>query len=534
MVEPGRHDEIQLLLETAIDAAKSKQITEARALLRQVLTAEPGNATAWLWMSAVLSDPLKREACLRKAVDLDPENAVARRGFGRARQAAANHLLLKGIEAAEQGDAVTAHKLLTDVVMRDEQNLDAWLWLSRVVDSADDREVCYENILTLDPENAIALDGLELLRQARAAAEERPWDEVAPDDGEAFVASTLAGDVLGEEYREKYTTEVPEPEPKPPPASDALWEKYGDPARCPYCTAETLPSSRVCPSCRSKLWIKYRPNQKRSTLLWILIALQILSALSLAALPFAAVLVVGTMVGAQYGIGGASDLIPAYLGLPSTASPGYIQAVQAMFPPVLFWVLFLPMVVGLVFVVGLYLRWRIMYYLMLANAVIGLMGSIASMAFTGGSLPGLIGGLFGVAMSFANAVIMLKLEQDFQVQRLRIHLALDKGVPDGMGYLQRGRAYAASKMWALAAIHFRQAAAQLPASPDGLIGIAQSTVKIGDRELAQWALEGALERDPDNHRIVAALEALTAREEEPDSGGHMPQEAGDQVPEVEA
>ncbi|MCJ7548425.1 MAG: efflux RND transporter permease subunit, partial [Anaerolineae bacterium] len=168
----------------------------------------------------------------------------------------------------------------------------------------------------------------------------------------------------------------------------------------------------------------------------------------------------------------------------------------------------------LVMIIGLYLRWRIMFYVMLTGAVLGLIGSIGSLTFAGQSLPGLIGGMVGVGLSFANAVLMIKLGQEFRVQqRVRLTLALDPGPKAGIDYLVRGRAYAANKMWALSAIHFRQAAGLMTTDINGLAGVAQTTAQLGDMELAQWALENALERRPDNDRVRRALASLQGKRE---------------------
>jgi len=510
MADATTSDGIERLLQAAIEAAKGKQPGEARRLLRRVLTADPDNATAWLWMSGVIDDPLKREDCLRRVLDLEPDHAVARRGLARAQQSAANYLLIQGIRAAEAGQKAKAHKLFTDVVIRDEQNVDAWLWLSRVVDNAEDREICYENILAEDPENITALNGLELLQQARAAAEERPWDEIEPDEDGERISSTLAGDILGDKYREKYTTDIPEPEPEAEPPSVALWAKYEDPNRCPCCAAPTEPQDKRCPECSSRLWIRYRPNESRSQLLWMLILLQIITTLVLAAVPFVSLFIVTFTAG----IPDATQLLPAYIGLPHTLPEATLQAAHTLFPPILFWLLWIPFLMGIAMIIGVYLRRRIVFYLMLTGAVLGLISSIGSLAFAGQSLPGLIGGIVGIVLSFANAVLMIKLEQDFRVpQRVRLTLALDHGLDTGMAYLLRGRAYAAEKMWALSAIHFRQAAGLMMSDINGLVGVAQTTAQLGDMELAQWALESALERQPDNDRVRTALASLKEKRE---------------------
>ncbi len=101
-------------------------------------------------------------------------------------------LLQRGIAAARAGRKVEASRLLMQVVERDEHNEQAWLWLSGVVDSLDDRRVCLENVLALNPNHSAALAGLRHLDQA-AAAEAR--SRVPPPPSGAQPAAPAAGEL---------------------------------------------------------------------------------------------------------------------------------------------------------------------------------------------------------------------------------------------------------------------------------------------------------------------------------------------------
>src|SRR5512139_4243660 len=84
-----------------------------------------------------------------------------------------------GIAAARAGERAEAHELLLRVVNADENNVRAWLWLSSVVTTLEDREVCLENVLTLDPANEAARRGLEEVRaQIEATPEIEPESEL--------------------------------------------------------------------------------------------------------------------------------------------------------------------------------------------------------------------------------------------------------------------------------------------------------------------------------------------------------------------
>ena len=82
-------------------------------------------------------------------------------------------LLERGIEAARAGEERRARDILVHVIELDQYNENAWLWLSSVVDTAADRTVCLENVLTINPDNAYAAAGLQQLRQ-------QPTGEMAP------------------------------------------------------------------------------------------------------------------------------------------------------------------------------------------------------------------------------------------------------------------------------------------------------------------------------------------------------------------
>jgi tetratricopeptide (TPR) repeat protein len=121
----------------------------------------------------------------------------------------AEELLQQGIAAVKAGHKEQGRQLLMQVVELDEQNEQGWLWLSGVVETLEDRRICLENVLTINPGNAHALAGLEWLEQqapAPSAAQEQAIQDQAS-------ASPAAGD------------------------------------QCPRCGAAVSPSASVCASC---------------------------------------------------------------------------------------------------------------------------------------------------------------------------------------------------------------------------------------------------------------------------------------------
>jgi hypothetical protein len=84
-------------------------------------------------------------------------------------------LLREGVEAARAGDKATARDRFEQVTELDESNEQAWFRLAAVVESDDERRVCLENVLHINPENERArqiLDRLDARRQEASAGEE--------------------------------------------------------------------------------------------------------------------------------------------------------------------------------------------------------------------------------------------------------------------------------------------------------------------------------------------------------------------------
>jgi len=95
----------------------------------------------------------------------------------------AEDLLRQGIAASKAGQKAKARELLEQAIAADEYSATAWLWLSGAVDTNEDRRICLENVLTLEPENAFAKKGLAMLGPA-------PEPETAPPPAVAATPTT--------------------------------------------------------------------------------------------------------------------------------------------------------------------------------------------------------------------------------------------------------------------------------------------------------------------------------------------------------
>jgi len=115
--------------------------------------------------------------------------------------------------------AAHARQLLLRVTELDETNIYAWLWLSAIVDSVEDKYTCLKNVLLLDPNNQLARAGLALLNNH------------IPDNQ----AST------------EFTPQYPSTQ-----WSDTGLNSQG-PSICPFCSLATDIEDTICPHCRLTL-----------------------------------------------------------------------------------------------------------------------------------------------------------------------------------------------------------------------------------------------------------------------------------------
>jgi ferric-dicitrate binding protein FerR (iron transport regulator) len=74
-------------------------------------------------------------------------------------------LFKQGKDAARAGDKAAAHEFFRRAIEVDPYHEQVWLWLASVVETDEDRRVCFENVLELNPNNATAQRQLEKMEQ---------------------------------------------------------------------------------------------------------------------------------------------------------------------------------------------------------------------------------------------------------------------------------------------------------------------------------------------------------------------------------
>ena len=71
--------------------------------------------------------------------------------------------LENGIAAAKNGDKTSAIQYFKQALQENPQNIAAWLWMSALVNNVEQKNICYQRVLALDPKNEHALKGMSQL-----------------------------------------------------------------------------------------------------------------------------------------------------------------------------------------------------------------------------------------------------------------------------------------------------------------------------------------------------------------------------------
>ncbi len=469
-----------------------------------------------------------------------------------------SQMLERGIAAAKAGDREMARDLLMRVVERDERNVKAWLWLSEVVDTPDDREVCLENVLTLEPGHRAAQRGLALLRQENAAPahsrlhpvtgpssapslaaalwrgfpppeEQRPESEAGytpPSIEESYAFSRKASPSLAaallrpaaplESEPESAAYEPPVPLPPEAPVVpgwpavqqdvSTLLSEFDDEYLCPYCAEQTAPEDQVCPACKGNLWQSTPRLKARSGLLWLTVLSLVMAAMwqlyGFITWGFIYIQPLYT----QGKLKTIDQFIGLYLGRP-TVPPDVAATILERLPPATFW--------GLMLVIGLqlgtafliYLRWRPFYWFAVLLACLNVVYAVTEAVVHSRSEWGWLATL---AQAGVPLMFLLLIQQDFMVQRERLLCRPDKGLHSHSGFYMRGREYARKKMWTQAVIHYRRATAEAPRMVAYHLALAAAYVQLKRYERALAALQEAQRIEPEN-RDVRQLAAEIAQ-----------------------
>lgn len=370
-----------------------------------------------------------------------------------------DQLLRSAIQAAKAGEREKAHQLLIQIVEQDEKNETAWLWLSGTVKTKEDRQICLENVLAINPDNEIAKKGLKKLGVIPPPAPP-PTEEEKPEVWDQPV----------------YDVVLPEAtDPHKPKFQDA-WSSSAD--LCAYCAQPVQRSDRRCPKCKRKMVGKEPvfPNRSKYLIIWV--ALRSINHLF------------------------------ALLGLLLLGAS--LFAVLPELPPLERYYL-ISIVVGQLlsigFTVALFLRQVWAYWLAIAGLILMVL-AIVALAFLsipvpatnvggGSSLLGFICIAPFIIIELLYVYMVIMAGGDFKrVKRWRIAVA-DERIKDPLVLDKAGKLFAQRGMWATAVLYWQRAVGRAPGNVAILRRLADGYARLGFPERSLDTLRQAQEKTLD-------------------------------------
>lgn len=115
-------------------------------------------------------------------------------------------IIKEGIRAYKAKKKDEARVLFEKATELDQNNEQAWLWLSAVVDTEEDQRVCLENVLFLNPDNKNAQKGLAVLDAKAASAPPAP--ESTPPTATSSASSVFTGEDVPEEVYDDWISNM--------------------------------------------------------------------------------------------------------------------------------------------------------------------------------------------------------------------------------------------------------------------------------------------------------------------------------------
>jgi CheY-like chemotaxis protein/Tfp pilus assembly protein PilF len=166
-------------VQRGVDAANAANKDVAKQCFWQAIGHDSRSETAWMQLAAISDSAEEKISHLQKVLNLNPANESATTLLTAARNQTAQTLLRKANSAAVAGERESAREMLAEVLKHAPDFEDAWILKSYLADSFSEKITCFERVLSLNPENEMAVSGLASLKAMMARSEAKKEEQFA-------------------------------------------------------------------------------------------------------------------------------------------------------------------------------------------------------------------------------------------------------------------------------------------------------------------------------------------------------------------
>ena len=175
-LKQSRVQDIPSLLTVGRRLAEAGQRAIAYHLFKRATELEPSNENAWMWRAGVAPNPDETVLCLKRVLELNPQNAQAKAGLNWAASKQTAKLISaddlqqaavafeEGQRALREGDRDRAYERFHRATELDPRNAIAWFWRGSTAPNTQEALNDMEQVLAIDPENQEAKDSRWWLR----------------------------------------------------------------------------------------------------------------------------------------------------------------------------------------------------------------------------------------------------------------------------------------------------------------------------------------------------------------------------------
>jgi tetratricopeptide (TPR) repeat protein len=415
-----------------------------------------------------------------------------------------DRLLQEGIAAARAGQKEQARNLLLQVIALDEEVEQAWLWLSGVVDDPEERQICLENVLALNPDNKAAQDGLRWLReQAVALAPEPP--AAPPPQQLRSQRATLVPSAAAAAPSAGVESRLPETRPVSPERAVTV---EIDPFGCPYCGGPVSGEESRCDHCRRLVFLRHRKREAGMELVWLVLMFLLLGAVAW----------LEGYLGSQLVEAGQLPQWLSRTALSLVIGPALFGAEGvgelARFSDAVKLVNYGLTGLCVLAAVGLALRFRLAYF---ASFLLAGFMVVVTLAALLARLTGWIPALLRLGMVALSVKWLVDAAPLFEWDTRYYNADTDQGLKNDLDYHNRALQYYGQRMWAKAASHWKVAAQLAPGQVQYRADLANAYLRLGYPEAALAEVDKAIDRVPEDEELRAFRSSLVAlaREESP-------------------
>jgi twitching motility two-component system response regulator PilH len=180
------------LVQRGIDANDNGRRDFALQCFDQALSYDTQNVTAWLWMASLSDSEERRMEYFRRVLEIDAANETATAALKAAEADSRATLFAKAATFAVCGDLKGARDVLEIVFDRWPDDKDAWVLMSHLAVSFEDKKRAVERVVELDPRNGYASACLDSLNWVASIASPFNGMEQPPEVISNFVEQQAA------------------------------------------------------------------------------------------------------------------------------------------------------------------------------------------------------------------------------------------------------------------------------------------------------------------------------------------------------